>query len=65
MSTNVDWDSKTVIGFKAKAPKVARNTSDLNGMYARHEGSAFFAHAARGSFLHLFPCSRTYPILTE
>jgi len=28
--TNVDWDSKTVIGSKAKAPKVARNESDLN-----------------------------------
>lgn len=27
-----EWDSKTVIGFKAKAPKVTRNTSDLNGM---------------------------------
>lgn len=26
-----EWDSKTVIGFKAKAPKVTRNTSDLNG----------------------------------
>lgn len=30
MSTN-DWDSKLVIGQKAKAPKVTRNTSDLNG----------------------------------
>ena len=29
--SNVDWDSKVVIGQKAKAPKVARNTSDLNG----------------------------------
>jgi hypothetical protein len=27
-----DWDTKLVIGYKAKAPKVARNTSDLNGM---------------------------------
>lgn len=26
-----DWNSKTVIGFKAKAPKVTRNVSDLNG----------------------------------
>ncbi|KAI6110067.1 hypothetical protein F5141DRAFT_1118456 [Pisolithus sp. B1] len=25
-----DWDSKTVIGHKAKAPKVTRNASDLN-----------------------------------
>ncbi|KIK40759.1 hypothetical protein CY34DRAFT_806875 [Suillus luteus UH-Slu-Lm8-n1] len=29
--SNLDWDSKTVIGFKAKAPKVTRNASDLNG----------------------------------
>lgn len=29
--SNTDWDTKTVIGFKAKAPKVTRNTSDLNG----------------------------------
>ncbi|KAI0256513.1 MBF1-domain-containing protein [Lactifluus subvellereus] len=28
--SNVDWDSKTVIGTKAKAPKVTRNTADLN-----------------------------------
>ena len=31
MASNADWDSKTVIGFKAKAPKVARNAADLNG----------------------------------
>jgi putative transcription factor len=31
MSESVDWDSKVVIGHKVKAPKVARNTSDLNG----------------------------------
>ncbi|KAH9952210.1 ylMBF1 [Amylocystis lapponica] len=37
MSTNLDWDSKTVIGFKAKAPKVTRNTSDLNA--ARRTGA--------------------------
>jgi putative transcription factor len=30
MSNNVDWDSKTVIGNKAKAPKVTRNAADLN-----------------------------------
>ncbi|KAF9810834.1 hypothetical protein IEO21_06782 [Rhodonia placenta] len=35
--SNLDWDSKTVIGFKAKAPKVTRNTSDLNG--ARRVGA--------------------------
>ena len=29
--SNVDWDSKVVIGQKAKAAKVTRNTSDLNG----------------------------------
>ncbi|KAH9981475.1 ylMBF1, partial [Lactifluus volemus] len=28
--SNVDWDSKTVIGQKAKAPKVTRNTNELN-----------------------------------
>jgi len=32
-----EWDSKTVIGFKAKAPKVTRNTSDLNA--ARRSGA--------------------------
>ncbi|TFL07539.1 ylMBF1 [Pterulicium gracile] len=26
-----DWDSKTVIGFKSKAPKVTKTSSDLNG----------------------------------
>jgi putative transcription factor len=35
--SNADWDSKTVIGFKAKAPKVTRNTSDLNA--ARRTGA--------------------------
>jgi putative transcription factor len=29
--SNVEWDSKTVIGQKAKAPKVAKNAADLNG----------------------------------
>ena len=29
--SNVEWDSKVVIGHKAKAPKVTRTTSDLNG----------------------------------
>ncbi|THH15600.1 hypothetical protein EW146_g4908 [Bondarzewia mesenterica] len=28
--SNVDWDSKLVVGHKAKAPKVTRTTSDLN-----------------------------------
>ena len=27
-----DWDAKLVIGHKARAPKVTRTTSDLNGM---------------------------------
>jgi hypothetical protein len=31
MSNNVDWDSKLVIGAKAKAPKVTKNSADLNG----------------------------------
>jgi len=35
--TDQDWDSKTVIGFKAKAPKVTRNASDLNA--ARRVGA--------------------------
>ncbi|KAA1474834.1 MBF1-domain-containing protein [Dentipellis sp. KUC8613] len=35
--SNVDWDSKVVIGSKAKAPKVTRNTSDLNA--ARRAGA--------------------------
>ena len=33
--SNVEWDSKTVIGNKAKAPKVTRNAADLNGMFHR------------------------------
>lgn len=35
--SNVDWDSKTVIGQKAKAPKVAKNSTDLNA--ARRAGA--------------------------
>jgi len=35
--SNLDWDSKTVIGFKAKAPKVARTASELNA--ARRVGA--------------------------
>jgi putative transcription factor len=34
----VDWDSKVVIGSKARVPKVTRNTSDLNGMLPRAHG---------------------------
>ena len=29
--SNVDWDAKLVIGQKAKAAKVTKNASDLNG----------------------------------
>ncbi|KAI1790768.1 ylMBF1 [Ganoderma leucocontextum] len=29
--SNLEWDTKTVIGQKGKAPKVTRNASDLNG----------------------------------
>ncbi|EGN96160.1 hypothetical protein SERLA73DRAFT_185755 [Serpula lacrymans var. lacrymans S7.3] len=35
--SNTDWDTKLVIGSKAKAPKVTRNASDLNG--ARRAGA--------------------------
>ncbi|KAL6309057.1 ylMBF1 [Sparassis latifolia] len=35
--SDADWESKTVIGYKAKAPKVTRNTSDLNA--ARRSGA--------------------------
>jgi len=28
--SNVEWDSKLIVGQKAKAPKVAKNTGDLN-----------------------------------
>ena len=34
---SVDWDSKTVIGSKARAPKVTRNASDINA--ARRSGA--------------------------
>jgi len=37
MSATLDWDSKTVIGHKVKAPKVTRTTSDLNA--ARRAGA--------------------------
>ncbi|KAH9060043.1 MBF1-domain-containing protein [Lactarius vividus] len=33
--SNVDWDAKTVIGNKVKAPKVTRNAADLNAVRAR------------------------------
>ncbi|KAI0747866.1 ylMBF1 [Daedaleopsis nitida] len=35
--SNSDWDANVVIGSKAKAPKVTRNTSDLNA--ARRAGA--------------------------
>ncbi|KAF8126514.1 multi protein bridging factor 1-domain-containing protein [Boletus edulis] len=41
MSGNLEWDSKTVIGHKAKAPKVARNAAELNAVsrLARRSGA--------------------------
>ncbi|KAH9004966.1 hypothetical protein EDB86DRAFT_3037117 [Lactarius hatsudake] len=42
--SNVDWDAKTVIGNKAKAPKVTRNAADLNGMF--HRGINYLARRA-------------------
>jgi hypothetical protein len=36
MNGTLDWENKTVIGFKAKAPKVARNAADLNGTSRWH-----------------------------
>ncbi|THH26780.1 hypothetical protein EUX98_g7404 [Antrodiella citrinella] len=47
----VDWDQKTVIGFKAKAAKVTRNTSDLNG--APHPSSSSFSAGLLTSGLFL------------
>lgn len=35
--SNVEWDSKTVIGQKTKAPKVTKNSGDLNA--ARRAGA--------------------------
>lgn len=32
--SNVDWDSKLVIGSKARAPTVTKKTTDLNGKSA-------------------------------
>ena len=29
--SNTDWDSKLVVGQKARAPKVTKNAADLNG----------------------------------
>ncbi|TFY65467.1 hypothetical protein EVG20_g5584 [Dentipellis fragilis] len=41
--SNVEWDSKIVIGSKAKAPKVTRNTSDLNAVCAARRAGAVVA----------------------
>ncbi|KIM51537.1 hypothetical protein SCLCIDRAFT_18387 [Scleroderma citrinum Foug A] len=35
--SNTEWDTKTVVGYKAKKEKVTRNTSDLNA--ARRTGA--------------------------
>lgn len=32
--SNTEWDTKTVVGYKAKKEKVTRNTSDLNGEWS-------------------------------
>ena len=37
--SNSEWDSKVVIGSKAKVPKVTRTTSDLNGASYCHPRS--------------------------
>ncbi|KAJ7756774.1 ylMBF1 [Mycena maculata] len=37
--TDVDWDSKTVIGSKRTVAKVTRKDSDLNGACARRTGA--------------------------
>jgi len=29
--SNADWDTKLVVGQKTKAPKVTKNSADLNG----------------------------------
>ena len=31
--SNVDWNSKLVIGQKSKGPKVTKNAADLNGAF--------------------------------
>jgi hypothetical protein len=31
--SNVDWDSKVVIGNRGKVPKVTRKATDLNGAF--------------------------------
>lgn len=36
---DVEWDSKTVIGSKAKVAKVTKRDSDLNGMSALYSFS--------------------------
>ena len=50
--SNVDWDSKVVIGQKAKAAKVTRNTSDLNGT-PRTYTYVLFLYSTVADQLHL------------
>lgn len=40
MST--DWDSKVVIGSKARAPKVTKTNSDINGAHHLYGGFQLF-----------------------
>ena len=58
--SNLDWDSKTVIGQKAKAPKVTRNTSDLNGALLSFR-TATFGGCNISIVLTWRRCSRTCP----
>ena len=52
--SNVEWDSKVVIGQKAKAAKVTRNTSDLNGAYQYRHLSLSLSRAGAACS----PCAR-------
>lgn len=43
--SNVDWDTKLVIGSKAKAPVVTRKVTDLNGKHRHPDRTTVADHA--------------------
>ncbi|KAG8746519.1 multiprotein-bridging factor 1 [Ceratobasidium sp. 414] len=67
--SNIDWDSKTVIGNKARAPKVTRGNAEVNA--ARRAGAVVATdkkttvtnkgHAGKFSFARLSEEVTTYP----
>ena len=63
---SVEWDHQTVIGKKARPPKVARNESDVNGVvfvtkvvlaFTDPPRSRSYTSVRYGMFFFLTPCS--------